>query len=176
MSKLTEKDWVEDFQEFVRSEKASVPEDVTKNIWQTVYRDLNPSAWLVFLKVLGIHSVVGTLSLAICNQFDINPFRTGFSLSDYFMKFGHSTCMVMCGILFVGLSVLLSRMVIRPEELRVFRKNAWLEVFGLSMISIGVFASLGAQLTVAVALLWLLGAMLGGVSMASIPLRSVTAA
>jgi hypothetical protein len=176
MSKITEKEWVEDFQEFVRSERTPVPEHISQAVLSEVYRDLNPSAWLIFVKLLGIHSVVGTFSLVICNQFGINPFQTGFSLSDYFMKFGQSTCMVLCGVLFVGLSVFSTRMMIRPEELRVLRKNAPLEIFGLSMISLGVFAALGAEITLAVAILWLMGAMLGGTTIAMIPRKTLRVA
>jgi hypothetical protein len=169
MSKISEKEWVEDFQEFVRSAGAPVPNEVSNSILSRVRQDLNPSAWLVFAKLLTIHSVVGTLSLAICNQFGISPFQTGFSLSDYFMKFGHSTCMVLCGVLFVSLSVLLTRVIIRPEEFHVLRRNAWLEIFALSMISLGMFAVLGAEITLAVGVLWLTGALLGGVAMALFP-------
>jgi hypothetical protein len=169
VSKITEKEWIEDFQEFVRSDGVPVPEGISKQILAQVHRDLNPSAWMVFVKLLGVHAVVGTLSLAICNQFGITPFQTGFSLSDYFMKFGHSTCMFLCGVLFVSLSVLLSRSVIQPEELRVLRNKAWFEVFGLSMISLGVFAAVGAEITLAIGLLWLAGAMLGGTAVAMLP-------
>ena len=173
MSKITEKEWLEDFQEFVRSEGVPVPEEISETIMTRVKRDLNPSAWAVFRKLLGVHAVVGTLSLGICIQFGIDPFRTGFSLSDYFMKFGHSTCMVLCGILFVGLSVLLCRVVVRREELRILRKNAWLEVFGLSMISLGIFAVLGAEITLAIGVLWFVGAMLGGTTAAMLSVSSL---
>lgn len=162
MSKISEKEWLEDFQEFVRSEGVPVPASISNVIISQVHKDLNPSPWLVFLKLLGIHSVVGTLSLLICNQFGMSPFQTGFSLSDYFMKFGHSTCMVLCGVLFVGVSVLIGGMVLCPEEVRVLRKNTALEVFGLSAISLGVFAAVGAEIALAIGLLWLGGAMLGG--------------
>jgi hypothetical protein len=107
--------------------------------------------------------------LAICNQFGITPFQTGFSLSDYFMKFGHSTCMFLCGVLFLSLSLLICRSLVLPEELRVLRKNVWLQVFGLSMISLGVFAAFGAHITLAIGVLWLTGAMLGGIAVAMLP-------
>ena len=176
MNKFTEKEWIEDFQEFVRSEGTAVPKEASEKLFAMVRKDLNPSSWFIFAKLLAIHSVVGTLSLAICNQFDINPFRTGFSLSNYFMKFGHSTCMFLCGVLFVGLSLLMTRAIVRPEELRVLRKNALLEIFGLSMISLGVFAAVGAEFTFAVAVLWLVGAMLGGTAVVMVPRRRVLAA
>lgn len=164
MSTISEKEWIEDFQEFVQGRGTTVPEGVSKAILARVQRDLNPSPWLVFLKLLGVHSVVGTLSLALCNQFEMSPFKTGFSLSDYFIKFGHSTCMVLCGVLFVGLSVMACKVIVRPEEFAVLRRNAWLQVFGLSMVSLGVFAVVGAEIVLTMAVLWLIGAMLGGVS------------
>jgi hypothetical protein len=169
VSKITEKEWIEDFQEFVRSDGATVPEHISQTVLSQVRRDLSPSAWLVFAKLLGVHTITGTLSLAICNQFGINPFQTEFSLSDYFMKFGHPTCMFLCGVLFLSVSLLLCRSIILPEDLRVLRRNAWIQVFGLSMISLAVFAVVGAQLTLAIAILWLIGAMLGGTIVAFIP-------
>ena len=164
MNDISEKEWIEDFQDFVRSEGVPVPENVSRIILSRVQRDLNPSPWLVFLKLLGVHSIVGTLSLGVCNQFDMNPFGTGFSFSNYFMKFGHSTCMVLCGVLFVGLSITACRIIFRPEEYAILRKNAWLQVFGLSMVSLGVFAAAGAEIVLTIAILWLIGAMVGGVS------------
>ena len=107
--RITEKEWLEDFKDFVTAKEVAVPEDVSKRILNYIHRDLNPSSWLVFLKLLGIHSIVGTLSLAMCDQFGMNPFNTSFSLSQYFMRFGYSFCMVLCGGLFLGLTGIFSQ-------------------------------------------------------------------
>jgi hypothetical protein len=172
MTRITEKEWVEDFQEFVKSEGPPVPEGIAKEVLGQVRRDLNPSGWIVFAKLLGIHSVIGTLSLAICNQFGVSPFHSGFSLSEYFMTFGHSACMFFCGTLFLSLSMLLFRALIRPEEFRVLRRNASLQVMALGAISLGIFAMVGAEFTVAIGALWFAGAMLGGVGTVYLPRRS----
>lgn len=169
--KITEKEWAEDFRDFVNSQGEPVPEELSQKILRRVHLDLNPSAWLVFLKMLGIHAVVGTLSLAICDQFDLNPFRTEFSLSQYFMKFGHSACMVLCGVLFIGLSILLAGIVLRKEETRVLAKNAPLQAFGLGVLSLAAFAALGAQVVLWFGTLWLVGAMIGGIGTAKIVFR-----
>jgi hypothetical protein len=171
MNKITEQEWINDFQDFVKSEGEAVPKEVTAKILSRVHKDLNPSAWVVFAKTLGIHSIVGTLSLAICNQFGINPFAVGFSLSDFFMKFGHSTCMFLCGVLFLSLSLCLSRLLLHPEEFFVLKKNVWLQTFALSMISLGIFSILGANLALSFAGLWLAGAMLGGAAITLLPFR-----
>jgi len=169
MNKITEKEWLEDFQDFVRSEGMAAPESASKAILTKVHADLNPSPWSVFAKLFGIHAVVGTLSLAICNQFGISPFQTGFSLSDYFIKFGDSACMFLCGVLFMGLSMGMGLFLLRPEDLKVLRKNAFLEVFGLSSISLGVFMAFGAEIALTVGILWLMGGMIAGVGVAKLP-------
>lgn len=160
---MTEKAWLDEFSEFVKTEGAPVPEQLSKKILNTVYSSLNPSAWIVFLKLLGIHSIVGTLSLAICNQFGLNPFQTNISLSEYFMSFGHSVCMTLCGVLFVGLSATLAALFLRNEEVRVLRKNLLIQVFVLSSASLAVFIAFGAEVALGIGVLWLLGALLGGI-------------
>lgn len=165
---MKEKEWLEDFKDFVNSDGVPVPEEISNRILRQVHRDLNPSTWLVFGKLLGIHALVGTLSLSICNQFGLNPFHTNFSLSDYFMKFGHSTCMVLCGVLFISLTIGLSYLVLRREELLVLSKNAPLQVFGLSILSLVAFVGFGAEIVLGVASLWFLGAMIGGLVAAKV--------
>lgn len=160
--KTTEKEWLEDFKEFVQSEGAPVPQDISDNILSRVRTDLNPSPWTVFAKLIGIHLVVGTLSLAICNQFGLDPFHSSFSLSEYFMRFGHSTCMVLCGVLFIALTVMLGRLVLRREELLVLSRNAPLQVFGLSVLSMVAFIGFGAEVVLKIGILWFVGAMFGG--------------
>ncbi len=159
---ITEKEWLEDFRDFVSSESTSVPEKLSQKILHSVHRSLNPSAWGVFFKLLGLHSIVGTLSLAICNQFGMSPFNTEISLSEYFMRFGHSACMFLCGFLFLSLTVLSVRAVFRAEEFRVLKKNVWLQIPFLSLLSIAVFLGLGEGILFSIAAYWFVGAVLGG--------------
>lgn len=169
--KFTEKEWLEDFKEFVQADGVPVPSDVSENILKRVHAELNPSAWMVFLKLLGIHLVVGTLSLSICSQFGLNPFHTNFSLSEYFMKFGHSTCMFLCGVLFIGSTIALGQLALRREELLVLSKNAPLQVFGLSVLSLAALIGFGAEVVLGIGTLWFIGAMAGGVMATKIFVR-----
>lgn len=73
-SKMTEKEWLNEFNEFVSAEEVPVPEALSQRILLRTEKLMNPSPWLVFFKLLGIHTVFGTLSLSICNQFGLNPF------------------------------------------------------------------------------------------------------
>lgn len=167
--KISEKEWLEDFQDFVRAEGSPVPHETSKAILERIHEALNPSPWIIFFKLLSIHTVVGTLSLAICNQFGMSPFETNFSLSEYMMKFGHSACMASCGFLFIGLTIALCRPLLRPEEFRVLKKNAALQVFGLSTLSLVIFFAFGAEIVLTVGLLWLIGAMVGGLTFTLLP-------
>lgn len=161
-SKTIENEWIDDFKEFLSSEEVPVPENVSKKILTKVHSSMNPSSWIVFAKLLGIHSVFGTLSLAICNQFDLNPFNTSFSLSDYFMKLGDSFCMALCGFLFIGLSISFAWILLNRDEFQILRKNSTIQIFSLSLISLAGLAIFGANVIFGFALLWLLGAMIGG--------------
>lgn len=167
--KISEKEWLEDFQDFVRTEGSPVSPEASKAILERIHEELNPSPWIIFLKLLSIHAIIGTLSLAICNQFEMSPFETSFSLSEYMMKFGHSVCMASCGFIFISLTVALCRPLLRSEDFRVLKKNAALQVFGLSSLSLVAFLAFGAEIIFTVGLLWLIGAMLGGMVFTLLP-------
>ncbi|MEK7071070.1 MAG: hypothetical protein AAB966_04645 [Patescibacteria group bacterium] len=160
--RITEKEWLEDFKNFVETEEVIVPHEVSQRILTRIHDDLNPSSWVVFLKLLGIHSVVGTLSLAVCDQFGLNPFNTDFSLSQYFMKFGHSFCMVLCGFLFLGLTGVFSKSILQQEEFLVLKKNVIIQVFFLSLLSLVSFVAFGGEVIIGAFILWFLGALFGG--------------
>lgn len=160
--KNTEKEFLKEFNEFMNSDHTSVPKEVSEKILQFVHHELNPSAWHVFGKLLAIHFGVGTLSLAVCDQFGMSPFKTGFSLSDYFMRFGATACMLICGFLFISLSVLMAWVLLKREELNVFGKNSLIHITGLGVISLLVFWGLGAEVLLQFAFLWLIGAIIGG--------------
>lgn len=78
------------------------------------------------------------------------------------MKFGHSACMFLCGVLFISLTVMLGRMIFTQDEFRVLSKNAALQIFSLSVFSLVAFTAFGAEIALSIGVLWLTGAMLGG--------------
>lgn len=105
-----------------------------------------------------------SLSLAICDQFGMSPFDTDFSLTQYFMKFGHSFCMVLCGFLLLGLTGVICQTVLRPEEFLVLKKNVFIQIFFLSVLSLVAFIAFGAEIVIVTFILWLIGALLGGLT------------
>jgi hypothetical protein len=168
-----------EYQDFLNQDMASVPNELKVNVFTKVKRLLKPNAWLVFLKLLGIHAVTGYLSLSVCHQFGINPFNTDSSLADWFMKIGgHNICMLGCGITFVSVSILTAGYLFTTEEVRAIKQNDLLQNLSLGIISLGVFAAFGAELALSMAGLWLVGSLAGGlVSMAAIfKIKGVSAA
>src|SRR5690606_26669721 len=112
---------------------------------------LNPSPFRVFGKLLGIHSVVGFFSLSFCHQFELNPFKTSHSLDNWFMAVGgHSVCMIVCGVLFLGLSVLASGYFLSLEEARALRRTGFPQSFALGTLSLILFHSVGAELALTI--------------------------
>ena len=162
MSK-NQNEWLIDYQEFVSSAEGRVPEELNAGVFARIQRLIKPNAWLVFLKLLGIHLVTGFLSLSVCHQFGLNPFNTEKSLADWFMQVGgHNICMLGCGITFASVSILAAGYFFSTEEIRALKENDILQNLSLGLISLGMFAAFGAQLALGVAGLWLLGSIVGG--------------
>lgn len=163
-------EWLQDYQDFINATDEQVPSEVNNNVLLKIHRLINPNAWLVFLKLLGIHVVTGFLSLSVCHQFGLNPFNTEKSLADWFMQVGgHHFCMLGCGITFVSVSILSAGYFLTTEETRALKANDLLQNLSLGLISLGIFAAFGAELAIGVAGLWLLGSLVGGlVAMAAV--------
>lgn len=157
------RNWTSEFESFMKSESISVPQELNLKVLAAVGSLLNPNAYRIFAKILGFHLISGILSLSICHQFGLNPFQTKSSLADWFMTIGgHNICMIGCGILFVGLSIAAAGSFLTIEEVRVLRKTSPLQISALSIFSLGAFAAFGAQFALAIAGLWILGGLIGG--------------
>ncbi len=84
--KIDPKEWAEDFKLFLNAHDVNPPAPVREEIFRVVHRDLNPSFWMVMVKLGGIHTFVGSLSLLFCSQFGMGR---GFNLMHSFMSYGN---------------------------------------------------------------------------------------
>ena len=160
---MNNNEWLNDYQDFLNSDKVKVPDEVNANVLVNMQRLISPNALAVFLKLLGIHLVTGFLSLSVCHQFGFNPFNTERSLADWFMKLGgHHFCMFGCGTLFVGVSLLAAGYFFTVEEVRALRRTEFLQYLSLGLISLGLFTAFGVEFILSIAGLWLLGGLTGG--------------
>lgn len=162
--KLNQQDWLSEFDDFMKTEAPPVPSDLNQKVFQKAHQLLNPSAFSVFAKILGLHLLTGYMSLVICHQFDMNPFNTTFSLDQWFMTFtSHEVCMVLCGSLFVSATIIVAGSFMSVEEVKSLKKHNLLQNLSIGLISIGLFLAFGAQLVLSFTVLWLLGFVIGGV-------------
>lgn len=156
-------DWLQEYEEFLNADKTAIPEDVNKRILANLRKLVDPRPLNVFLKVLGIHFIVSSLSLSICHQFGLNPFNTERSLADWMMSTGgHHACMIGCGILFVGSSLFLAGYFLTIEEVAALKRTKVLQTLALGVISLSLLIAVGAQVALTIGMLWLIGAMVGG--------------
>ncbi len=164
MTSPKDQEWLKDYQEFIQADGVEVPKSVKGLVAFKIAKLMNPSALMVFFKILGFHLVVGFLSLSVCHQFGINPFNTERSLSDWFMSVGgHQFCMFGCGVLFVGVSLLAAGYFLTIEEVKALKRTEILQTLVLGVISLGLFVAFGAEMAIGIAGLWLLGGFIGGI-------------
>jgi hypothetical protein len=156
------KTWQSEFKEFLSIDPAGI--EVSPSLFTKIKNRLFPNPWVVFGKVTLVHIFFGILSLSVCNQFGLNPFDTSFSLSSWFMKIGgHPFCMSLCGVVFMGSTYVFSNLFLTLEELESVKRQKWLQSGVFSLVSLAAFYFFGAQLVATVTILWLLGALMGGV-------------
>ncbi len=153
-----------EFEEFKNIEEISPPNRVTKLILSRVRHDLNPSSLSVFKKLILIQLATGFITLVFCPQFGIGFLKSSMGLMGVLMKFGDNICMAGCGAVFLGLSALIATLVLRPEEVRVLKKNELVQFPILALAVLGIFTCLGAPVLTALGVAWLLGSIVGAVS------------
>lgn len=160
-----------DFLEFQKetSFPSRPPSEVSNRILRRVRQDLNPSAWRVFAKISMVHFFVGLLTLLVCPQFGVRLMGSEHGLMGSFMSLGPYGCMLACGSLFLGLSLLVASIFLQPEELRQLKKNAILEVSTLALLSLGFFIMVGAkEIVFGFAAAWLFGSLMTGLALIEI--------
>lgn len=151
----------EEFREFATLDRVEVPKGFSEKILDHVRTSLNPSGASVFLKLTLIHFLVGAATLSFCPQFGVS-LTSSMGLMHYLMQFGESVCMLGCGAVFMGSSLLVASLALRPEEVKVLRRNRVLQILSLAALSIGALIGVGGEVVISFGLIWVLGAILGG--------------
>jgi hypothetical protein len=152
-------EWLSELVEFSKLSPSKAPAGLLPKLKTQLF----PSPFVVFGKIATLHGVVGFLSLAICDQFGLNPFNTNQSLTAWFMSLGsHNVCMVLCGMFFMATTYLLANLFLRFEELESIKRNERLQLCVICLTSLAIFAFFGANLGASIVALWLFGAFGGG--------------
>ena len=150
-----------EYKDFSSINSENIPEPLNRMVQQRICSELNPSEWYVFGRLSLIVFVSGAISLLLCPQFGIG-FARDSGLFELFMTFGPYACKIFCGAFFVGISFFITTLILRPEELKVIRRNNVLAVSAFSLIWLGGFVNLGASVFIEAALVWFIGAFVGG--------------
>jgi hypothetical protein len=153
--------WEKDFKEFISAKSEIVPDFLSQNVLSEIGHELNPSALKVFVKVSLIQFIAGLISLLFCPQFGLS-FSSRAGIMPYLMKFGDGICMLGCGALFTSLSFLAVSFFLRAEEIRALKKHEVLQLGSIATLALGSFFCLGGEIVLALGLVWMLGAIMGG--------------
>lgn len=159
------KKWAAEFSEFLEVDEVVPPQALSKQVKAAVGAELFPSVTRVLMKLSVLHVFAGGLSLLACSQFGMG--RTTV-LTHSFMRFGDIPCMAFCGALFIGATGFVAGLVLNAAELNVIRKQMYLPLIVLQVISLAVFLAFGAEIAVAFGLAWMAGGFLSGVGFAEL--------
>jgi hypothetical protein len=153
-----------EFEDFKNIEEVNPPRLVSEMILSRIRADLNPSGLTVFKKLILIQFVTGVITLMFCPQFGIGFLKNSMGLMGVLMRFGDNICMAGCGAVFLGLSALISILILRPEEVRVLKKNELVQFPILALSVLGIFTCLGAPVLTTLGMAWMIGSIIGAVS------------
>lgn len=162
--KMKDKKITEEFNEFLSAPEVAPPTSTSDAILSHVNHELNPSNQNVFLKMLGIHTVVSLFSLSICSQFGIQSLKIYDAMDSMMSVVGHTYCMAFCGLLYLSISALMLSFLLKPEEIKVIRRHKVLQLTLLAGVSLGVFLCLGAEILIIPGILWVVGSLVGGIT------------
>lgn len=170
MSSNQNKEWGNDFSEFLSSSEMTPPASLSRKVLERVASDLNPSPWAVFSKLIAVVIVAGSLSLLICPQFGLGSYYS--PLMHFFMQLGSTGCRAACGAFFMVTSIVSACLILRPEELRVVKRTKFLALSAISGLGLGVFMCTSPEIILSAALAWFIGALVGGFLSLELGLRA----
>lgn len=148
----------QEYREFLSVNPSTLPQRLSTRVHQNIEASLNPNSFSIFFKLIGIHSVVATMTLLYCPQFGVT-LTSGMGLMHYLAQFGDAVCMLGCGALFTGLSFFSTSLILRPEEVRALRRTKLFQVVALITLSFAVLLCFGAEVLTINAISWTVGAL-----------------
>ena len=160
--KIKHEDFENEFKEFMEEPDLHPSASLSEKVLTEIHRKLNPNSWLVFSRLSLIHFFSGLITLSVCPQFGINLFGTDLGLVKVFYRFGTYGCVTACGAFFIIMTTVLALIALRPEEIKKVRQLWLLQIAALSLLSLGVFLMLDADILWSFATFWIMGGLLGG--------------
>jgi hypothetical protein len=163
-SSTTPDTWANEFEDFITSKEKTPPSHLSRQILSRIHLKLNPPAGWVFSKLFLIHGIVGSLTLLFCPQFGFAPLSDIGLMNLLYIRFGNYGCMLGCGAVYVGSSVLIASFLLKKEDIKVLRRNEFLQLPLLGLLSMAGFMCFGATIVAELTIAWLIGTLLGGLA------------
>lgn len=156
------KDIKKDFESFVNDPAETAGSSfVLSKIHSQLQKEL-PSPWSVATK-LGVAHLLGSfVTLMSCSQFGVQLFFDGGGLMHYFMKVSPQFCNTLCGALYLSISFMMARVILKRDEWLMIVRSRTLSIASLALVSLGGLALASHEVTFEAGILWLFGAALGG--------------
>lgn len=154
--------WGKEFGEFLECEELAPSASLNHAVSRMVIRDLFPSPYKVFFKLLFITALAGPLSLLVCPQMGLGHEHS--PLMHLFMQFGPTACHAACAAFFSLVCLTSASFVLRPEELRVVRQNTPIFAAATAAVSLFVFLCATPLLVSTIIVVWFFGAVVGGIT------------
>src|SRR3989344_765326 len=120
-----------DFKDFLAATPIPVPARISEEVCARTLSLLHPPPLSVFGKVLLIPFIVGAVSLLFCPHVGLS-FVSDHGIMPFLMQFGEVVCMLGCGALFTGGSLLVASAVLKPEEVRALRAHRFLHLASIA--------------------------------------------
>lgn len=145
-----------DFEDFVKPSECIMPDTIERSIRENIVSKMCPTTISVLGRILIIYAVAGLISVYLCPQLGIG-FHTSTTIVDFFMKYGHDVCTLMCGAFYLSLGTVFSLVLLPKDFRRVFMSNVFVLVPVIAIISLTVFLLLGANEKVLHYVYWIIG-------------------
>ncbi|MDG0817329.1 hypothetical protein [Bdellovibrio svalbardensis] len=120
-----------------------------------------PKRTSVAAKLGAVHLVSSVITLTACPQFGLRLFFQGEGMMHYFMKISPTFCQSFCGALYLSVTFLLARFVLKYDEWLVVLRSRALSIATLALLSLGTFAMINRQMSFETGVFWIFGATLG---------------
>jgi hypothetical protein len=151
-----------DFNDFLDSSK-NPPNKISEDVLSQIRKSLNPDHKVVFGKLVLVQGFIGFLSMLFCPQFNMS-LTNNFEAFHYFHHtFGEQICMAICGSIFLGSGAVFSSYLLSEGEVNKIHNSRFLYFMSISIISVSIFAVLGAKIYLSMITYWLLGAVITGI-------------
>ncbi|MFC3024923.1 hypothetical protein ACFODT_13980 [Vibrio zhugei] len=156
-----ERNTLRDFVAFLKTKPISPNPRLDDAILQIVEKDLCPSVWQIYAKMLVVCMSAGLMSLTLCPQFGIG--QETFLFHSLHAIGSGIVFHLFCGLFFVTIGASVSAVVLKKNEIRSLSKLKSAFFLGYSVVCFMLFTIFGKDVFVISSLFWIIGAFLGNI-------------